>query len=369
LLERVFAEAYRVLQPGERGLLNYLCRTVVLNRSNITWFGLMLRVLIIGVGSIGERHVRCFKRTGRAQVSICEVNADVRQKVASRYDIAHTYSSLHEALDDACEAAVICTPAQLHIPLAIELAQRGVHLLIEKPLSTSMEGIEDLQLLVRQRGISVMVGYVWRMHPALARMRELIASGRFGRPLQIISVAGQHFPTYRPAYRDIYYRDRATGGGAIQDALTHNINAGEWLVGPITRLVCDASHQFLEGVEVEDTVHLLARHGSVLGSYSLNQYQAPQEWSFKVVCEGGTIFFTIYPVQLKWMSEPDGEWQEEIIPATERDDLFVKQANLFLDVIEGKASPSCSLQEAIQTLRVNLAALQSVLSRQWVEIG
>ena len=59
-----------------------------------------------------------------------------------------------------------------------------------------------------------------------------IRSGRFGEPVQIVATCGQHFPHYRPAYRDTYYRDRRTGGGAVQDALTHIINAGEWLVGP-----------------------------------------------------------------------------------------------------------------------------------------
>src|SRR5690606_32808909 len=127
------------------------------------------------------------------------------------------------------------------------------------------------------RDVVAGVAYVYRAHPALEEMRQAIASGRFGRPVELVAVLGQHFPFYRPAYRTIYYRDRATGGGAIQDALTHVLNAGEWLVGPITRLACDAEHLVLDGVDVEDTVHLLARHGRVMASYSLNQHQAPNE--------------------------------------------------------------------------------------------
>jgi len=323
------------------------------------------RVLIIGVGSIGERHLRCFGRTGRANLSLCEANADLRQRIAGQYGIVSAYSSLDEAMVHEHDGAVICTPSQLHVPMAVELARRGMHLLIEKPLSVSAEGVEELQTLAQAKGIVAMVGYVWRMHPALARMKQLIDAGRFGRPLQLVSVSGQHFPTYRPAYRDVYYRDRATGGGAIQDALTHNINTGEWLVGPIDRLVCDATHQLLEGVEVEDTVHLLTRQGGVLGSYTLNQYQAPPEWSFRIVCEAGTLLFDNYPVQLKWMTEPGGEWTCAPVAEVERDDLFVAQAARFLDVVEGKAMPPCSLVEGVQSLRVNLAALRSSESRQW----
>ena len=148
---------------------------------------------------------------------------------------------------------------------------------MEKPLGTSLEGIETLRQSLGKRNLTAAVAYVYRANPILRAMKEAIAAGRFGRPVQVIAVAGQHFPAYRPAYREIYYRDRATGGGAIQDALTHVFNAAEWLVGPINRLLADAAHQVLEGVTVEDTVHVLARHGSVMGCYSLNQHQAPDE--------------------------------------------------------------------------------------------
>lgn len=75
-------------------------------------------------------------------------------------------------------------------------------------------------------------------------------------------------PSHRPAYRTIYSNDHAKGEGAIQDALTHVANTAEWLVGPVDRLVANAGHQVLDGVSVEDTVHLLAKHGEVMASYT-----------------------------------------------------------------------------------------------------
>ena len=126
--------------------------------------------------------------------------------------------------------------------------------------------------MVKENGLVAGVAYVYRAHPALAEMKRAVDSGRFGKPVQIVSVTGQHFPTYRPAYREIYYTDRATGGAAVQDAMTHMINYGECLAGLVERLASDFAHQVLEDVEVEDTVHVLTRQGSVLGSYSLNQY-------------------------------------------------------------------------------------------------
>jgi predicted dehydrogenase len=323
------------------------------------------RVLIIGVGSIGERHLRCFGHTNRAELAICEISDTLRQRIAERYHVARSYASLDAALAEPPDAAVVCTPANLHMPMSIQLADAGVHLLIEKPLSTSLAEIERLRAVTDQRGLTVAVAYVNRLHPILSEMREALNGQRFGKPVQLVAVSGQHFPYYRPAYREIYYNNRATGGGAIQDALTHLINAGEWLVGPLTSVAADADHQVLADVTVEDTVNVIARHGTVQACYSLNQHQAPNEGSITVVCQRGTARFESHRNRWRWMTTPDEPWHDQAQPALQRDDLFVKQANMFLDAIEGKGAVACSLQAGEQTLRSCLAILAAAETRSW----
>lgn len=328
-------------------------------------------VLVIGVGSIGERHLRCFQSTGRAQLSLVEVNPTLRATIAERYgvrgfaDLDAALAELGGASPGNLRSAVVATPANRHLDISTRLAEAGMHLLIEKPLSTGTDGMSRLTSLVRERELSVSVAYVLRCIPALAAMREALLSGRFGKPVEIIAVCGQNFPTYRPAYRDIYYKDHATGGGAIQDAITHILNAGEWLVGPIDRLVADAAHQVLADVTVEDTVHVLTRHGEVLGSYSLNQHQAANEVTLTVVCEGGTVRWETHAHRWRWVVQPDEPWHDEPFEPQPRDAAFITQANRFLDTVEGLAKPLCTLAEGEQTLRVNLAALASVKSRSW----
>lgn len=330
-------------------------------------------VLVIGAGSIGERHLRCFLETGRADVSFVEIQATLRGTMASRYGVSG-YDSLDAALAansarGAISAAVIATPAPLHIELATRLADRGIHLLIEKPLDTKIAGIEELRSIAAKHGVTISVAYVYRCFPALSALRDAVCSGRFGRPVELVAVCGQNFPTYRPAYRQTYYTSHANGGGAIQDALTHILNAGEWILGPIDRLVADAAHQVLDGTEVEDTVHLLARHGGVLASYSLNQHQAPNEVSITVVCEGGTARWEAKTQRWRWMLKPDEGWHDEAFEPRQRDAAFIDQAHRFLDAVDGCCPPLCSLDEAAQTLRVNLAALASVRTQTWQSIS
>ena len=322
--------------------------------------------MVAGVGSIGERHVRCFQATGRTEVSVCDVDEALLRRIQSRYQVAHARTDLAAALDDALDAVVIATPAHLHVRMATEAVSRGFHALIEKPLSINLDGISQLEQLVADQQVTAMVAYVMRSHPALESMRAAITSERFGVPLHLYATGGQHFPTYRPAYQNIYYRSRETGGGAVQDALTHVLNAGQWLVGPVHDLAADATHMSLAGVEVEDTVNVIARHGSVLASYAYNQHQAPNELTITVCCERGTARFEYHKARWCWMTKPDDPWKEESVDDFQRDTIFVRQAHSFLDAIEGRRLPVCSLDEGVETLKTNRAVLRAIESREWV---
>ena len=236
----------------------------------------MKRILFVGVGSIGERHLRCFLGTGRVVAGVVEIDADLRADVCARHGVAEAFGGIDDALRVGWDASVVAVPAHLHIPVARQLAEAGISLLIEKPFSTTLEGIQALIDTVEERKLVAAVAYIYRHHPLVRRMRDVLQAGEFGRPLELVFVSGQNFPYYRPAYRSIYYAQHATGGGALQDALSHQLDMAEWFAGPIDRIMADGQRQHLEGVEVEDTIHLLARQGRILSSFSMNQYQPSQ---------------------------------------------------------------------------------------------
>ena len=181
--------------------------------------------------------------------------------------------------------------------------------------------------------------------------------------LHATCTSGQYFPGGRPAhtvhYSKTYYRDRKTGGGAIQDALTHMVNWFESVLGPTDSVMCDCAHQALPEVTVEDTVNLSSRHGNTLVNYTLNQFQAPNEATLQFNTATGSVKVELH--NRRWgvlrLGEKDWTWTE--VPALDRDAPFVEQANRFLDLMEGQPLRLCSLEAATQTLRFNLAALAS----------
>jgi predicted dehydrogenase len=319
---------------------------------------IMPEVLIVGGGSIGERHLRCFSQIEGCRVALCEIDHARRSALVEQYHPLASFPSLDQAAARSWDAAVICTPAHLHVAHALKLNPVTAAFLIEKPLATRLDDTQALKLIAQEKPLAV--AYVLRVHPAVEAVRAELAAGRIGQLLEVVGVSGQHFPTFRPAYREIYYKDLATGGGAIQDAATHMFNLVQHVAGRFAWIACDYEHLALEGVEVEDTVHLIGRtEAGIMASVSLNQFMAPNELIVNLNGREGSLQLRLHEQRWGVFRHGDAAWQYSPALVSERDDLFRRQAAKFLDVCRGKAQPACNLAEAQDTLAVNLAALKS----------
>lgn len=331
-----------------------------------------LKLLVIGTGSIGERHLRCLQSTGRCDMALCEPMKTRRSEVAERYGIdpSLAFENLEDALSSTSfDAAVVAVPAPFHIPMGIQLAKAGIHIMMEKPLSLSLEGVDEFKKLTEAKEIVVAIGYTHRAHPAMIGLKKLLDSEKFGRPLELRADMGQPFAVIRPAYPNVYFADPKMGGGSIQDMLTHFYSIGDWLLGPMDRIVTHAKHMALPGVEVEDTVHSLADHGGIMATYAQNLTQAQNEVTTTVICEHGSIRANYRKKRVSWITEPDGKWNHEPYTMENIDEIYVRQNNAFLDAMEKKGNVLCTLEEGIRTLKVNLASLKSAKTFTWQDIA
>lgn len=328
----------------------------------------MKKILIVGCGSIGERHLRCFQQTGRAEVVACDANPVLLQQVCARYDVQGVVDFQTALADPTLDGVVIATPAHVHVPMASTALEAGRHVFIEKPLSVRLEGVEELRDLHRRSGLVCAIAYTYRSMAVARALKSAIDAMEYGPPLVLQIEAGQHFPHFRPAYREIYFNNHATGGGAIQDGITHLVNLVEWLVGPLDWIFCDAAHQALDGVEVEDTAIITGRSGETMVHIAFNLFQAPNENQCTMHCKDGSIRGEFHCGRWGTMPLGSDQWKWSDVGESERDAIYIFQAQAFLDLMEGKPNHLATLEDGIQTLRVNLAALESARSRQVIDL-
>src|SRR5437660_189779 len=131
------------------------------------------RFLVIGCGSIGKRHIGNLSACHAGGVRAFDVREDRRAEVRSRFGI-EVFGNLEDAWAAGADVALITAPTRLHVPLALQAAEHGCHLFIEKPLADSCEGIEPLLTAVRQRNLVTLVGCNLRFHPGLRRIKRLL---------------------------------------------------------------------------------------------------------------------------------------------------------------------------------------------------
>ena len=184
-----------------------------------------MTIIIIGFGSIGQRHYKNLKNMGYENISIF----DVDNKKTAGQDIKIVSDLRAEVLKEF-DVALICNPNHLHIKVAIECAKAGCHLFIEKPLSHNLDQIEELISICDDKKLISLIGCNMRFHPCLAHIKDYVSSGKLGKVYSISHEFGYYLPYWRPDsdYRQNYAAKVETGGGIILDDI-HEFDLLFWL--------------------------------------------------------------------------------------------------------------------------------------------
>lgn len=336
----------------------------------------MHSILIVGGGSIGERHLRCFLATGRATVALCESRKERLAELAAKYPLAASFEDIQSVALSEFNAAVICVPAPLHIPLARRFAEAGLHVLIEKPLSLNLDGVDDLARTAEEKRLTVGVAHVARARRVSRAVKELADSGVIGPARSALMVSGYDHRQARPDYRGTYFARRETGGGVIQDALPHSVNLIQWMMGPVASVTASYDHLEIEDIQADDTASLLLRfrNSGAMGNLHCNAWQALRSNTISLAGPEGNIFGDVTQSRVGLFLRKRQEWRWTEIPREQPDakgqldEPFVVQADNFLDAIEGRAHLLCTLAEARHTVEVCTAALESGRRRRTVDI-
>jgi len=323
-------------------------------------------VLAVGCGGIGERHIRVLCNMEDVELSICDISEGLLEKLQKTYKISSIYSSWNNIDLEQFDIVVISTPAHLHISMINDALEANCHVLCEKPLSLSLDGIERAIALSHQKNKIVGVAYIYRSMPALSLLRERIVSGEIGDVKSVTFVVGSDYSFFRPDYKEIYYSDLNKGGGALYDAVSHMINYVEWCLGPTESIYCMARHLVLADVDVEDTVGcvLTFADSEAIGTLSLNQFQRAYGMMFEFAGTEGMLKFEGLSHSIGICREPHREftWSEKM--NLNRDEYHKLQFEKFFRSVDNHEPFICTLEDAEMTTRTILAAHESVRHRR-----
>ncbi len=320
-----------------------------------------MKILIAGLGSIGRRHLRNFQTLNAGEFVLFRTRrSTLPDDDLEGLPVEH---NLKEALQKhSPDIVVVSNPTSLHLDIAIPAAEAGCHLLLEKPISDTMERVSTLSDIVKRNDLRVLVGFQFRFHPGIRYIRELLDNNTIGPVTSVHAHWGEYLPAWHPweDYRRGYAARNDLGGGVLL-TLCHPFDYLRWLIGEVVAV----SAMFVQDggldLEVEDTANVMLRFANdALGTVHLDYVQRPPSHNLTINGQNGRILWDNEDGAVRWYQTDKEAWQTIAMSSEfERNTLFLDEAKHLLSCIEDRTEPCVNLDDGIATQKIVLAAKQS----------
>jgi predicted dehydrogenase/nucleoside-diphosphate-sugar epimerase len=346
----------------------------------------LLRVAVVGCGAIAQQiHLPILAGYEGVKLALL-VDRDVARtrELAKGYGVEKVVADAAELSSEEIDAAVVATPPSHHAPCSIELMERGIHVLVEKPMSTCYADAEAMVRTAEKAGVVLAVGYFRRLMPSIRMLKALLDSHWLGRPIGFEVVSGGFYNWAAASLGNI--RKDLAGGGVLIDFGSHMLDLLHFLFDHPAE-VLEYRDNARGGIESDclARLRLVHRGEAVEGRVELSRTRKLGN-RVRVVCERGTLEYRIterfrvwvtphdlvlseplrgeprpFCLQAGWADEPEVDWFETV--RTEIDD--------WLGAIRSGGQPNLSGRSALPTARVIDECYRRVqpLDEPWVQEG
>jgi predicted dehydrogenase len=345
-----------------------------------------VRVLFIGLGGIGQRHVRNLRALLGADVEILAwrvrrlsrvvtptLESDESRDVAREYGI-RVLDTLQSALAEQPRLAFVCNPSSLHVSPALACLRAGCDLFLEKPVSHNLDGLAELTRAAEQGHRVVMVGYQLRFHPCFLRLQDILRSELLGSLLAVRAAVGEYLPGWHPYedYRQMYASRAELGGGVVVTQI-HEFDYLYALFGLPRRVFSMGGHWSRLEIDVEDTASTLMEFqfaGRPLPVHLQQDYlQRPPSRSCEVIGDCGKAIMDLASLSVARYDQDGklaeaGQWK-----GFDRNQLFLDELRHFLECVETRRKPVVDLNDGICSLRMALAARDSMACGRAIDLA
>lgn len=329
-----------------------------------------VRIAILGAGLIGKRHAHFAHAESHCELVAIADPAVAAEAVARQFN-SHWYADAVEMLDtEKPDGVIIAAPNQLHVPLGKLCIERGIPMLVEKPLADNIETGLELVTAAEQAGVNIMTGHHRRFNPLVENAREIISSGELGRIVAVSAIWSVRKP-------DDYFQAewrRQAGGGPVLINLIHDIDCLRHFCGDIESIQAMTSSS-TRNFAVEDTAAILIRFSNgALANITLSD-AAPSPWGWEMgsgdnpgIAYSGENCYRIlgteaaldFPNLTLWRNAGagPGDWSKALTAQSrtiQPAEALAKQMRHFVNVIREQEKPRVSGREGLATLAATLA--------------
>ena len=324
------------------------------------------KALVVGLGSIGRRHVQVLKETyPYLKIAILRHNnCNLDENETKMVD--YCFTDYKDALLFKPDVAIISNPATLHIDISLKCATAGVHLFVEKPIAADMYGVQKLIDVCHDNGVMLMTAYNLRFLPSLNYFNDILHQGKIGNILSVRAEVGQYLPNWRPGsdYRHSVSAQKKLGGGVLTE-LSHEVDYLLWLFGEVEWVTAHLSHQSKLDIDVEDTAYILLGFKQtnsckpLTASLNMDFIRHDTKRKCEVIGEKGTLIWNAVIGKVEYFPESGNEWEELFIDLPEVNFTYREQIKHFMSCVENGVAPYVSGVDGLKALTLINAVRKS----------
>jgi predicted dehydrogenase len=331
------------------------------------------KILVVGKGSIGKRHLRI----ARELFPDAEIKVLGHREVDEIPEFSDGYLVTTEAaIQFAPQLAIIANPSTFHIPIAHALANSGTHLFIEKPISSSSDGVNELIEACKEHDCVLQVGYNLRYSPSMQKFRELLHAGVIGKLLSVRCEVGQYLPTWRPEYdyRIGVSANKSLGGGVLLE-LSHELDYLQWIFGDVDWVRATLTRQSSLEIDVEDSAHLTLGFKSktserqLIGTLNMDFIRHDQIRICTVIGSNGSLRWDGIAGEVSVFEEEVSSWKKLFTHTPLRDETYLAEWQEFISCVNAGTTPSVTGQDGLRVLAVVESARSSANTGAQVSVS
>lgn len=321
-----------------------------------------MRFLILGLGSMGKRRVRCIHALRAGEAIGVDTRADRRAEAERLYNI-RTVASFEAGMAADPDAVVICTPPNQHISYGLAALAAGKPFFAEETITLDPADLTPLIDAIAASGLLGAPSCTMRFHPAIHYIRQALARPEVGEPLSFVATMVSYLPGWHPWERvqDFYVSSRHSGGG--REMVAFELDWMEWLFGPVTSLAGDVGKLSDIPADIDDTFQMLCRFASgVRGAINVSvAYRVPVR-AIEICTREGQIGWDSRTHRVMVYTAGDDRWQHLMETASRDysyDSMYIDEFAHFLQALRGEAAFTRDFRDVQHLLEVVSAVERS----------
>lgn len=327
-----------------------------------------MKIGIIGMGSIGQRHIKCLDRLGYRDIVALRTKKGTTKSLPDEFKYVQEVFNYDEFLSNNLEGIIISNPTSFHIESLKKCISKKIPIFIEKPIADSMSQIKEIDKFDTSK---IMVGFNHRYNELINLVKEYILSGKLGDIYKANLYCGQYLPLWHPNadYREEYYSKKDLGGGALR-TLCHEIDLMHYFFKMPKELIANLEKLSNLEIDVEDNVYMLGKiNNKFLVKIELDYLNPIATKKGTIFGSKGKLDYSLLNFSKSSLIFTNHDGKKETLYKNNNLDwnqMFMDQMHNFISFIKNNESMKCNFKQGINVMKVIEAAELSNKLKSWV---